>query len=142
MSAEWICVYRSPGRDIEVWELRHRSGALLAEVDTLRGAAEWMARYRTARKIWMTIVACPHRRDVRVILARVHTEVRDLEAMSSPPSITDEEPSIVEENAETIRQRTSSVRARRRAKLADKIALVQQIALDRGILLPRGEVLR
>jgi len=36
MSAEWVCAYRSPGRDTEAWELRHRSGALLAEVDTLR----------------------------------------------------------------------------------------------------------
>lgn len=122
MSAEWIRTYRSPGRDTEVWELRHRSGALLAEMNVYRSTATgwWVFQTRTIR--WISYgftdpTEAPHRRMLRATRALIHRNLDDYEARESPPSITDTELSIVEENAETIR-RDGSVRSRRRARRA------------------------
>lgn len=145
MSAEWICAYRSPGRDTEVWELRHRSGALLAEMNVYRSTETrwWVSMVRTVRwpDEFSASIETRHRRMLRARRATIHWMLRYFESMEFPPSITDTELTVVEENAETIR-RDGSVRSRRRAKLSAKIAQVQRAAFERGVLLPLGEVLR
>lgn len=120
MSAEWVRVVRSPDRSVETWELRHRSGALLAEMNVYRSTDTglWIFQQRTIQWLgygFTDAETVQHRRELRARRALIHRNLANFEAMVFPRSITDTELTIVEENAETIRS-WGSVRSRRGAK--------------------------
>jgi hypothetical protein len=82
VSAEWIRAAHSPDGRVEAWELRHHSGALLAEMDVRLDEMRWWAgRYRTVRSVgvepWPYTIA-RHRRELRAFRARLYATLRDI----------------------------------------------------------------
>jgi len=121
LTSTWTRVYRRPDGGLELWELRHRSGALLAEMSLWQvNRTRWYCDHRDVLLLLeapfaVTRAIVQHRRELRALRAQIHARVADFDAQDEPPSTEASAPSFAEENAERI-GRVPSLRQRRRAK--------------------------
>ncbi len=117
----WTRVYRRPDGGLELWELRHRSGALLAEMSLWQvNRTRWYCDHRDVLLLLeapfaVTRAIVQHRRELRALRAQIHARVADFDAQDEPPSTEASTASFAEENAERI-GRVPSLRQRRRER--------------------------
>jgi hypothetical protein len=120
-ASTWTRVYRRPDGGLELWELRHRSGALLAEMSLWQvNRTRWYCDHRDVLLLLeapfaVTRAIVQHRRELRALRAQIHARVADFDAQEEPPSTEASTASFAEENAERI-GRVQSLRQRRRER--------------------------
>jgi hypothetical protein len=126
-ASTWTRVYRRPDGGLELWELRHRSGALLAEMSLWQvNRTRWYCDHRDVLLLLegpfaVTRAIVQHRRELRALRAQIHARVADFDAQDEPPTTEASAASFAEEvNAErgglvqSLRRRRRERRERRR----------------------------
>jgi hypothetical protein len=144
-ASTWTRVYRRPDGGLELWELRHRSGALLAEMSLWQvNRTRWYCDHRDVLLLlegpfMVTRAIVQHRRELRALRAQIHARVADFDAQDEPPSTEASTASFAEESAERIgwipslRQRRRMKRdARARIPTADDVRKLALIAPRMG----------
>ncbi len=120
-ASTWTRVYRRPDGGLELWELRHRSGALLAEMSLWQvNRTRWYCDHRDVLLLLeapfaVTRAIVQHRRELRALRAQIHARVADFDAQDEPPSTESSTASFAEESSAAIAS-LGSLRQRRRMK--------------------------
>lgn len=134
MSARWSRVLCSRDGEIEIWELHHRAGAVLAEMYVFRA---WVGPRPGQRRGWhsdhrsvidananphlLTRSLVSHRRELRAVRARIQAELALIETNESPVSLADVGQLFAEEYGWRITNQPS-LRALRRARRSQREA--------------------
>ncbi len=132
MISEWKMVYRNPEKTMEIWELRHRSGALLAGLDSRSiwsnniGGWDTNGAFLSGRSYERFSGSGRHRHELRMLRARIQSSLAALDGQDSPASLTD----FIQLNDDVIASMIASDgsrRSRRRRKRAERSAEIDRL---------------